>query len=116
MSLNPGSELLENGFGMGFISNEVIVSYEDFSFPPESIDCLQFLDELVRPFVPGFSAVKIHNIAELAIKWTPAGCLDAQSNVIIKINKIESGLRGLVHVGSFRIFNNSCRLTLLQCF
>ena len=73
MALHPRDEFLENGLRVGPVADKVVVANKDFLSPPQVKEGFQLHHDLIGAFVTGLAAVKIDNVAELAIKRTSPG-------------------------------------------
>ncbi len=62
---------------MGLVADEIVVADKDLSPPPQVKEGFQLRQHLIGAFVTGLAAVKVDDIAELAIERTPPGGLDA---------------------------------------
>ena len=91
--LHPGNEFLEDGPGMGLVADEIVVADKNFSPPPQVKEGVQLGQHLIGAFITGLAAVKVDDIAELAIERTAPGGLDAHDDVIVQIQQVKAGHR-----------------------
>ena len=96
---------------MGLVADEIVVADKNFSSPPQLKDGVQLGQHLIGAFITGLAAVKVDDIAELAIERTAPGRLDAQDDVIVQIKQVEAGHRREGHLRSAVRLDDAVGLT-----
>ena len=73
---------------MGLVADEVVVADEDLPPPPQVIEGFQLRQHLIGVFVTRLAAVKVDDVAELAIERAPPGSLEAHDDIVVQIQQV----------------------------
>ena len=84
---------------LALVADEVVVDQEDRAPPPQPVQGVELLDDLVRRLGPGHLAVELDDVAELAVERTSARELHAHRPVALHVDEVEARHRGPGHVG-----------------
>ena len=93
---------------MSFSTDEIVVADEHQSAPTQVVQGFQFGNDLAWIFVPGVAAVKVDDVAEIAVKGAALGGLDAHGDIVVKLDQVKPGNWGSGHL-RFAVFDHASR-------
>src|SRR3974390_3929823 len=99
--LGPVFHGAEDLLGLGLVADEIVVHEVHVASMPQSVEHVEFGDDLLRGLCSWISAVELDDVAELAVERAASGELNSEHKVIVELQQVETGNGAPGHVRLF---------------